>query len=99
VLACDHDNGGVGQSSPQSVQLAKTVQDGGIGGPYRVKQIARDDNQLGLLLEEIVHRPLEHFRDIHLALVRTLGGLAVELTEAEVQVGEVRELHCKRIVV
>ena len=64
-----------------------------------MKQIARDDNQLRLLLEKIVHGPLEHFRDIYLALVRALGRLPVELPEAQMQVGEVRELHCKRIVV
>ena len=99
MLACDHNNGGVGQSSPQPMQLAEAVENRGIGGPHRVKQIARDDNQLGLLLEEIVHRALEHFRDIHFALVRAFGRLPVELAEPEVQVGEVREFHCKRIVV
>ncbi len=93
VLAGDDDDRRGRQAGPQPVQLAKTVQDGGVRGPHRVKQIARDDNQLRFLLEEIVHRPLEHFRDIHLALVRALGRLPIELAEPEVEVGEVRELH------
>jgi hypothetical protein len=64
-----------------------------------VKQITGDDDQIGILLEHVVDRTFEDFGDVHFTLVGPLGRLPVELAEAEVEVGEVRELHCKRIVV
>ena len=99
ALARDHDDGSVRESSPHPMQLAEAVENRGIGRSYRVKQVAGNHDQVGLLLQQVVHRPLEHLRDIDLALIRTLGRLPVELAEPEVQVGEVREFHCKRIVV
>ena len=99
VLARDHDDRRVGQTGPQPLEVAETVQDRGVGWPDRVKQVAGDDDQLRLLLQDVVDRTLEDLGDVHLPLIRALGRLPVELPEAQVQVGEVRELHCKRIVV
>ena len=64
-----------------------------------MEQITGNDDQLGFLLQEIVDRAFEDFGDIDLTLVRALRRLPVELAEPQMQVGEVGELHCKRIVV
>ena len=58
-----------------------------------MKDVPGDDDQIRLLLQQIVHRPAKHFRDIRLTLIRAPGRLTIELPEAEVQVREVRELH------
>ena len=81
------------------MQLAEEEEDRGIRRPDRMENVAGNDDQLGLLLEQVVHHPAERLRDVRLALVRTPWRLPVELAEPEVKVGEVRELHCKRIVV
>ncbi|HYT62946.1 MAG TPA: hypothetical protein VEL50_03560, partial [Gemmatimonadales bacterium] len=87
------DDGSAWQASPQPLQLSETIEDGGVGWPDGVKQVASDHDQLGFLLQDVVNSPLENLGDIHLTLVRALGGLAIELPEAQVQVGEMSELH------
>ena len=58
-----------------------------------MEDVARDDDEIGALLEEIVDRPPECFRNVRLPLIRPLRRLAIELPEAQVQVGEVGELQ------
>jgi len=53
----------------------------------------RIPDQVRPLDQEVVHRAAERLGDIGLALIPPSGRLPVVLTKAEVQVGEVRELH------
>src|SRR5260370_35508058 len=57
-----------------------------------MKDVSRDDDQIRLLLEQVVHGAAKHFRDVRLALIGALRRLAIELPEAEVQAREVGEL-------
>ena len=93
------DDGRVRQPRSDALQLLEEEEDRGIRRPDRMEDVACNHDQLGLLLEQVVHHPAERLRDVRLALVRTPWRLPVELAEPEVKVGEVRELHCKRIVV
>ena len=99
VLSGNRDDGRRRQAAAEAMQLAEEEEDRGIRRPDRMENVAGNDDQLGLLLEQVVHHPAERLRDVRLALVRTPWRLPVELAEPEVKVGEVRELHCKRIVV
>jgi hypothetical protein len=75
------------------MQLPEAVQNRGVRRPNRVKQIAGDDDQIRLLLEDIVHRAPKRFGDVDLALVRPFRRLPVELAKPEMQIGEMGELH------
>src|SRR5438477_6562578 len=75
------------------MQLAEEEQNRGVRRPDGMKDVSGDDDQVRLLLQQIVHRPAKHFRDIRLTLIRALRRLAIELPEAEMQVREVGELH------
>ena len=93
MFAGDHDDRRLGQRGTQPVELAKTEHDRRVRGPHGVEQIPRDDDQLRLLLEQVVHGPPKHLGDVRLALIDALGRLPVELAKTQVQVGEMGELH------
>src|SRR5438094_6287772 len=88
-----HHDRRVGQSHAQPLQLLEAEQDRGIRGPDGVEDVARYDDQVRTLDEQVVHRPAERLGDVGLALIPPSRRLPVVLAEAEVQVGEVRELH------
>jgi hypothetical protein len=75
------------------VQLPKTVENRGVGGAHRVKQIAGNHDEVRLLLEDVIDGALERLSDVGLALIRAFRRLPIELAKAEVEIGEVRELH------
>jgi len=58
-----------------------------------VEDVAYEEDQVRALSQHVVHRPAERFGDVGLALIPSPWRLSVVLAEAEVQVGEVRELH------
>jgi hypothetical protein len=58
-----------------------------------VEDVAGDEDQVGPLLQDVIHGPLEHFCDVRLTLIRALGRLPIKLAEAEVKVSEVGELQ------
>jgi hypothetical protein len=93
VLARDRDDWRVRQAAAQAVQLAEEEEDRGVGGTNGVEDVARDSDEIGFLLEEIVDGPAERFRNVGLALIRPPRRLAIELPETQMQVGEVSELQ------
>ncbi len=93
VVAGDHYDRGVGQRGAQALQLLEQMKDGRIGGSHGVEDVARDQDQVGLLLEQVVHRAAERVRHVRLALVGAARRQPVELPEPEVQVRQVRDLQ------
>ena len=93
MFARDHHDGSVRKTGPQPVQLLEEVENRGIGRADGVKDVAREYDQIRPLHEQVVHRAAERVGDVGLALIPAPRRLPVVLTEAEVQVGEVRELH------
>ncbi len=93
MVAGDHHDRRVGESGAQTMQMLEQEKDCGIGRADGVKDVAREYDQIRSLHEQVVHRPPERLGDVGLALIPPPGRLPVVLTKAEVQVGEVRELH------
>ncbi len=75
------------------LQLIEGVEDRGVSRPNGMEQIASKQHDVRFGLEYGVDRMSERMRNIRLALVDTARCLAVVLTEAKVQVGQVGELH------
>jgi hypothetical protein len=58
-----------------------------------MKQIARDQNQIGPLRDDVIYHPPEGVRHIGFALVDALRRLAMVLPEPQVEVREMRDAH------
>jgi len=73
------------------------VQDRWIRWTNCVKNIARDQHEVGPELDDFVDDPPQGSRDISLALVDASRSLSLVLPEAEVYVRQVNESHRARI--
>jgi len=93
VLSADHDNRRVREAGPQAVQLLEEKENSRVGRPHGMEYIAHEEDEVRALIQQIVHRAAERLGDVGLALIPPPRRLPVVLAEAEVQVGEVRELH------
>ena len=93
VLSGDHHDRRVRQARAQPVQLPEQEQDRRIGGPDGMEDVARQHDEVGPLHQEVVHRAAERLGYVRLALIPAPGRLPVVLAEAEVEIGEVSELH------
>ena len=69
------------------------MDDGLIGGPDRMKEVARDDDHIGLGFDDLAHRLVEDPGDVNFPLVEPESGLPVVLAIAEVDIGKVSEQH------
>ena len=59
-----------------------------------MKHVAREQDEVRALREHVVHGSPERLGDVRLTLVPAPRRLPVVLAEAEVEIGEVGELHC-----
>src|SRR5213592_1418000 len=75
------------------MQLLEEKENSRVRRPHGMKHITAEEDQVGALRQQVVHRAAERLRDVGLALIPPPWRLPVVLAEAEVQVGEVRELH------
>ena len=64
-----------------------------VGRPDGVEEIAGDDDDIGLGLDDLPYGLVEHPGNVNLTLVEAERGLAVVLAIAEVDVGEVSKQH------
>jgi hypothetical protein len=62
-----------------------------------MKDVARDQNQIGLQLDDLVDHPLQCERYVGFTLIDSRRRLPLILTEAEVDVGDVDQPHRPRI--
>src|SRR5690349_10149481 len=93
MLSRDHHDGRIRESRAHAVQLVEQVQNRRIGRANGVEDVARQQDQVRPLDQEIVDRPAEGLRDVRLALIAAPGRLPVILAEAQVEVGEVGEFQ------
>ncbi len=93
VFPGDHHDGSLRQPGAQPVQLLEQEQDRRIGRAHGVEDVACEEDQVGALVEQVVHRPAERLGDVRLALIPAPRRLPVVLAEAEVEIGEVGEPH------
>ena len=93
MVARDDDDFGCRKPLSKPLELAEAVNDGLIGGPDRMEEIARDDDQIRLGVDDLPHRLVEDPGDVNLALVEAERGLPVVLAIAEMDIGKVSEQH------
>jgi len=93
MIAGNDHYGDIRQPCTKSLQLIEGVEDRGVSRPHRVEQVTCEKNNVRSRLDYAVDRMPERLRNIGFALVDTARCLAVILTEAKVQVGQVSEIH------
>ena len=93
MIPGDQDERRIGQLLAKPLELTEGEDDREIGRPDGVEQVSHDDHRIGAGGHHGVHRGAERVGDVGLALVDAGRGLTVVLPEAEVEVGEVGDLH------
>jgi hypothetical protein len=93
VVARDEHDRRPGQRLAQPLQLTEGENDGGVGGAHRVKEIARDEDQIRTRGDDPVHGEPEGAGHVGFALVDAGRSLAVVLARPEVGVGKVSHFH------
>ena len=95
VIPGDDDDLRFRQPLRKPLELAEGVKDRGIRRANGVKNVAGDENNVRLQLDDLVHYPVERARDVGFALVQPRLRLPLILAEAEVDVGEVDDSHLR----
>lgn len=93
MIAGNDDQRCVRQGFPQPLKLVEREEDRGIGRTNRVEDVPRDDDRVRPRGDDLVNGAPEGLGDIRLTLVEAVRSLAMVLTEAEMEVGEMREFH------
>jgi hypothetical protein len=91
VVPGDHHDGGARQLAAEPRELLERLEDRRVRRPDVVEHVARDHDQVGLESDRAIDRAPERPRHVRLPLIDPGGGQALELAEAEVEVGEVDE--------
>jgi len=89
VVAGYHHDPRLGQIRPQPAELDESVQNRWIRRPDGVKDVARDEDEIGFELDYLVDHPPHGGCDISLTLVDAGGGLSLVLPETEMYVSQV----------
>ena len=97
VIAGDHDHIRVRQRLHQTLELQEGVDDGRIRGADRVKHVPRNHDEFRAQRDRLIDDLPEHVRNVRLALVDASRSRALELPEAEMQVGEMQEPHSRNL--
>jgi hypothetical protein len=92
VAGNDHDRHSR-QVLPQAAELVERVEDGGVAGSDRMKNVSGDQDHVRMGRDDVVDYPPEGNGDIGFALIDSLGGLTIVLTEAKMEVRKVGDLH------
>jgi hypothetical protein len=98
MIAGDENDGCLGQGIVQPLELAEGKQDGGVGGPNRMKQIAGDHHRIRSGRDDTVYGGTERVGDISLALVDAAGGLPMVLPDSEMWISDMSQFHGWRIL-
>src|SRR5215210_2282876 len=77
----------------KALELAEGEDDGGVGGPYRVKQISGDDNDVRRHGDDAVDGGAKGLSHVGLSLVDAACRLPMVLPDAEVRIRDVCEFH------
>jgi len=96
VVAADDDDRRLRQAFPEPAELVEGVQDRGIRGSHRVKQVARHQHHVGSLRHHVVHRAPEGLSYVGFPLVDPLRRLPMVLPKAEMDIREVGNPHRTR---
>jgi len=97
MIPGDHHHCRVGKHLHQPRKLEECVEDRGIRGANGVKDIARDENDIGTQLDHGVDHPTQRRRDVGLPLIDSGRRLPLVLPEPKMYVGKVNQSHRARI--
>ena len=82
VVSGDDDDGCLGQGGPNALDLLKCEDDGRVGGPDLVEQIASNHDRIGSLVDDGAHSQTKCIGDIRFALVDPESVLAMVRSKA-----------------
>jgi hypothetical protein len=90
VVSRDNDNRHAGQRTLEATEFLHGMQDGGIGGPNSMKEVAGHYDRVGTNGYDAVDGPAERGGDVDFALIAAALGQTMVLPESEVRICEVR---------
>ncbi|HVD32665.1 MAG TPA: hypothetical protein VNC19_03740, partial [Gemmatimonadales bacterium] len=93
LVAGDEDNGRVGESLAEPLELPERKHNRVIGGPDGMKQIARDDDRVRSSCNHAVNGGAEGLGNIGFPLIDACRGLPMVLPDAQVGVRDVGKFH------
>ena len=93
MVAGDEDNRGVWESLAEPLELPERKDNGVIGGPDGMKEIARNDNSVGSSGDDAVNSGAEGLGNVGFPLIDACRGLPVILPDAQVGVRDVGKFH------
>src|SRR6185503_3917098 len=93
VVPRDDDDDRVRQFANEPRELREREEDGRIWRPDVVKDIAGDDDEIRLEVDDLVDGGAKHRPHVRLSLVDAGGGLALELAVAEMKIREMNKPH------
>ena len=93
MVAGDEDNGCVGKSLAEPLELPEREDDGVIGGPDGMKEIARNDNSVRSSGDDAVNGGAESLGNVGFPLIDACRGLPMVLPDAQVGVRDVGQFH------
>ena len=93
MVTGDEDNRGVWESLAKPLELPEGKDDRVVGGPDRMKEIARDDNNVGSSGDDAVNGGTEGLGNVGFPLINACRGLPMVLPDAQVGVRDVGQFH------
>lgn len=88
----------LGQRFTKPLKLPEGKQDGGVGGPNRMEEIARDYDDIRSRSYDTIYGSTEGLGDIGLPLVDAASCLPMVLPDSQVRIGDMGQFHGWRIL-